>query len=445
MLRSGKRYQPEMSEVTDLLKAWMAESRQLEERREREHEEERKRYEQQRVEERLRYEELIRGITDRRPRRVEVGPESLKLTKLADNDDIEAFLTTFERAAQAHGVEADKWAAILAPQLTGKARLAYAAMADEQARDYGLVKVAILQRYDINEETYRRRFRSVKPLDNETPLELVIRVRDLAGKWLKDYRTRGDVVDAIVTEQFVNVLPEDVKVWVKERKPKTSEEAGRLAEDYRQARKTELWSPGPKTAKQGGPKSCYTCGQVGHLAKDCSGKKVSLPPPSKGEDLAKKKKEEKPLVCYNCGGRGHTSRKCPSDAMFCRSEVGKPQANQPFRCQGLVGGQFVEDIVLDTGCSRTLVRGDLVSKENLILGRAITVQCAHGDVVMYPVASVEIEIQGNTFTVEAGVSDKLPQSVLLGTDVPGLKELLKGEEKAHMVVTRSQACRLKQS
>ena len=108
-------------------------------------------------------------------------------------------------------------------------------------------------------------------------------------------------------------------------------------------------------------------------------------------------------------------------------------------------GQFVEDIVLDTGCSRTLVRGDLVSKENLILGRAITVQCAHGDVVMYPVASVEIEIQGNTFTVEAGVSDRLPQSVLLGTDVPGLKELLKGREKAHMVVTRGQACRLKQS
>jgi len=75
---------------------------------------------------------LIQGLTDRRTRRVEVGPELLKLMKLADNDDIEAFLTTFERAAQAHGVEGDKWAAMLAPQLTGKARLACAAMADEQ-------------------------------------------------------------------------------------------------------------------------------------------------------------------------------------------------------------------------------------------------------------------------------------------------------------------------
>ena len=42
---------------------------------------------------------------ERRPRRVEVGPESLKLTKLSETDDIEAFLTTFERAVEAHGVE----------------------------------------------------------------------------------------------------------------------------------------------------------------------------------------------------------------------------------------------------------------------------------------------------------------------------------------------------
>ena len=85
-----------------------------------------------------------------------MGPESLKLTKLAENDDIEAFLTTFERAVEAHGVDRDKRAAILAPQLTGKARLAYAAMSDHDAKDYDRVKAAIFRRYDINEETYRR-------------------------------------------------------------------------------------------------------------------------------------------------------------------------------------------------------------------------------------------------------------------------------------------------
>ena len=71
-----------------------------------------------------------------RPRRVEIGPESLKLTKLTERDNIEAFLTTFERAIEVHGVERDKRAVILAPQLAGKAQLAYAAMSNEDARDY---------------------------------------------------------------------------------------------------------------------------------------------------------------------------------------------------------------------------------------------------------------------------------------------------------------------
>jgi len=71
---------------------------------------------------------LIQGLAERGPRCVEVGPESLKLTRLTESDDIEAFLTNFERAVEAHGVDRDKRAAILAPQLTGKARLAYAAI-----------------------------------------------------------------------------------------------------------------------------------------------------------------------------------------------------------------------------------------------------------------------------------------------------------------------------
>ena len=41
-------------------------------------------------------------------------------------------------------------------------------------------------------------------------------------------------------EQLIEMLPEEVRVSVKERKPKTTQEAGRLAEDYRQARKVEL-------------------------------------------------------------------------------------------------------------------------------------------------------------------------------------------------------------
>ena len=148
---------------------------------------------------------MVQGLTEKRPHRVEVRAESLKLTKLAEGDVIEAFLTMFERAMEAHGVDSDKCAAILTPQLTGKARLAYAGMSDADAKNYDRVKAAIFQWYDINEETYRHRFGAIKPLENETPVELAIRVQVLAEKWLKDCGIRAAVVDAVVKEQIIEV------------------------------------------------------------------------------------------------------------------------------------------------------------------------------------------------------------------------------------------------
>ena len=107
-----------------MLKAWKEER-----------DEDKRRYEQCWQEQQNCFKQLVQGLTERRPHQVEVGPESLKLTKLADGDDIEAFLTTFGRALVAHGVHRDKHTTILAPQLTGKACVAYAAMTDPDAKD----------------------------------------------------------------------------------------------------------------------------------------------------------------------------------------------------------------------------------------------------------------------------------------------------------------------
>ena len=119
----------------------------------REHEEEKKRLDAEREQERQRREEenRVREEQERQRREEEWrqrdkefrealskiaeaksdpskpgGESELRVAKLNEKDDIEAYLTTFKRLMAAYGVTRAKWIFKLAPQLTGKAQLAYA-------------------------------------------------------------------------------------------------------------------------------------------------------------------------------------------------------------------------------------------------------------------------------------------------------------------------------
>ena len=109
-------------------------------------------------------------------------------------------------------------------------------------------------------------------------------------------------------------------------------------------------------------------------------------------------------------------------------------------------GTRVEDAVLDTECTQTMVRRELVPEGQRIEGEAAAVTCACGDTVLYPIAEAEMELEGVKLQVTAALSDPLPVSILLGTDVPELGGLLRanphtvhseGSDQA-LVVTRPQ-------
>ena len=73
---------------------------------------------------------------------------------------------------------------------------------------------------------------------------------------------------------------------------------------------------------------------------------------------------------------------------------------------GSVEGRQVEGILLDTGCARTMVRKELVPEEKILMGDAVTIRCAHGDTVLYPLAALELEVDGISIPVEVAVSDR---------------------------------------
>ena len=129
----------------------------------------------------------------------------VKLVPLSEKDDIEAYLVTFERVMEAHKVDKDRWAHYLAPQLTGKAQLAFAAVPTSESAKYESIKTAVLQRYDINEEAYRRRFRTTTRGAGETNREHAVKLMDLQWKWLREHSASVEQVqEAIGLEQFLN-------------------------------------------------------------------------------------------------------------------------------------------------------------------------------------------------------------------------------------------------
>ena len=66
----------------------------------------------------------------------------LKLEKLSESDDIEAYLVTFEQQVRAYET---RWAFKLTTQLTGKAQQAYGALPAESTSSYQELKAAILR------------------------------------------------------------------------------------------------------------------------------------------------------------------------------------------------------------------------------------------------------------------------------------------------------------
>ena len=169
---------------------------------------------------------------------------------------------------------------------------------------------------------------------------------------------------------------------------------------------------------------CDHCGKTGHRSKDCW--RGTTKPGSK--ELCKEKEKFKELTCWKCFRKGHIAAACPeSTSMYCAWTQQKKSKSYPRAVRtGLVEGIPVQDIMLDTGSNRTLIRRDLVPTEKPVEGE-ISVRWAHGDVITYPLAKVAIEIGGEHYNVEAGVVDRLPVSILVGWDVPQLVNLLQDD------------------
>ncbi|XP_064453122.1 SCAN domain-containing protein 3 isoform X4 [Mirounga angustirostris] len=95
-------------------------------------------------------------------------------------------------------------------------------------------------------ELCRRRFRQFCYQETPGPREALSRLRELCRQWLRpETHSKEQIVELLVLEQFLAILPEELQAWVRERHPESGEQAVTVLEDLEreldEPRQQNIW------------------------------------------------------------------------------------------------------------------------------------------------------------------------------------------------------------
>ena len=357
------------------------------------------------------------------------GHTSYKATRpkipafIEEKDDIDAFLQRFERFAELNKWPETDWSLHLSALLRGQALEVYARLPAEDAKDYKQLKEALLRRYELSADGFRRKFYESRREDKETASEFLCRTSRYLQRWIqlsKAEETYEGLFEMFVKEQFLTTCDQRLSLHLRERELKTVLEVGRVADLFLEARRYT------EDGRHKASHNTKSTGNRGGTAQRKVGTKGE-----EGKDLDSRK-------CFLCDQIGHISRNCPRNGatrgrggygrgttvnanaclILSQDSVNEAEDAQDVTksviaeekqaadviiataCQtttahllrkvpGWVNGEPAE-VVRDTGCTGNFVRRSLV-RDDQMTGKYKEYQVIDGTILSAPTAEVELE------------------------------------------------------
>ena len=141
------------------------------------------------------------------------GTRTPKLPSFSqDRDNIDDYLMIFERYASAQGWQMDTYAVCIGTLLTGKASELYSRIPLTHTNDYDHLKNALLTRFQMTADDFRRTFLTSRQNGAELPLQFLSRIEHYLSK--VDVSFDG-LINLLLREQFVNNVPRDLSIYLK--------------------------------------------------------------------------------------------------------------------------------------------------------------------------------------------------------------------------------------